>query len=803
MRVRALRFAATHWSENMRTTATAKAGMRGASIPRGYHDIPSKGGKKRVETCGPVLRKFSSAATPTTNLVHPCKWNARQGNCGAMQRRQRTFAASSATDAPTEETFEYQTETNRLMDLIVNSLYSNRDVFLRELVSNASDALDKVRFLALSDSTQLGDRPDLEIKIRADKDTNTVVIEDSGVGMTKSDLMDSLGTIARSGTAKFMEKIKDSQETHDANLIGQFGVGFYSAFLVADRVTVQTKNNADNTQWIWQSSMGSTSYSVKPDDGEPLGRGTRITLHLKEDAEEFCDPAKLQDLVKTYSEFINFPIKVWGEKTVPKEVVDVEATEKAREEAKKKAEEEGKEPEEVKEIMKTEYENVPDWIVQNENKPIWIRNPKEVSKEEYNGFFKTTFREFLDPLAQNHFNVEGTIEFRGILYVPGMAPFDSQQNFSGKSNNIKLYVKRVFISDEFDTDLMPRYLNFIKGVIDSSDLPLNVSREILQESRITRIMRKQLIKRSFDMIKEISKREDKSDYNTFWESFGKNIKLGIIEDPDNKAELAKFLRFYTTKSGDETVSLDDYIGRMKPEQKDIFYLAADNKEAAENAPFLEQLRKKDFEVIYLTEPIDEVAFTNLGEYQEKKLADVSKEDLALGEETEEEKQKEEQVAEQFKDVTEFMAGVLGGKVEKVVISKRLSDSPAILVTSKFGWSANMEKIMKAQAMGDSSAMEYMKGRKIMEINPDSPIIKDIKSRIANNKSDPQATEVVSLMYDTALLTSGFPVENPRDFAKKIYDTMTFAAGLSSEADSSDTSSTAVEPEVVDPEDPWK
>lgn len=713
------------------------------------------------------------------------------------------FAAASSTEAPTEESFEYQTETSRLMDLIVNSLYSNRDVFLRELVSNASDALDKIRFLSLSDNSQLGNRPDLEIRIKADAESKTIIIEDSGVGMTKSELMDSLGTIARSGTAKFMEKIKESQDSHDANLIGQFGVGFYSAFLVADRVTVQTKSNADDKQWVWQSSMGTTNYTVKPDDGESLIRGTRITLHLKEDAEDFCDPRKLQDLVKTYSEFINFPIKVWGEKTVPKDVVDVEATEKAREAAKKKAEEEGTEPEEVKDVMKTEYENVPDWIVQNENKPIWLRSPKEVTKEEYDGFFKTTFREFLDPLTHSHFNVEGTIEFKGILYIPGMAPFDNQQNFSGKSKNIKLYVKRVFISDEFDSDLMPRYLNFVKGVIDSSDLPLNVSREILQESRITRIMRKQLIKRSFDMIKDIAKREDKTDYNTFWESFGKNLKLGVIEDQENKADLAKFLRFYSSKSGNGMVSLDEYISGMKPEQKDIFYLAADNKEAAESAPFLEQLKKKDFEVLYLTEPIDEVAVTNLAEYEEKKLVDISKEDLSFGGETEEEKEKEEKIAGEFQQVTKFMASVLGSKVEKVVISKRLSDSPAILVTSKFGWSANMEKIMKAQAMGDSKAMEYMRGRKIMEINPESPIILDIKNRISKIKNDRQATEVVSLMFDTALLTSGFPIENPKDFAKKIYDTMAFAANLGTDEEGAAVADGAVEPEILDSDDPWK
>eukprot|EP00193_Tetraselmis_chui_P017455 CAMPEP_0177787150 /NCGR_PEP_ID=MMETSP0491_2-20121128/21318_1 /TAXON_ID=63592 /ORGANISM="Tetraselmis chuii, Strain PLY429" /LENGTH=785 /DNA_ID=CAMNT_0019308439 /DNA_START=138 /DNA_END=2495 /DNA_ORIENTATION=+ len=722
----------------------------------------------------------------------------------------RPLAAAAAEDA-TSETFEYQAEVDRLMDLIVNSLYSNREVFLRELVSNASDALDKARFVALTNPEILKEKEELEIYIQGNPEAKTLTITDSGIGMTKAELLESLGTIAKSGTAKFAAAVKEAKG--DANLIGKFGVGFYSSFLVADRVTVQTKSVEDETQWVWESTVGSTNFSVKPDtSGEPLGRGTRITLHLKEDSEELADENKLSNLLKTYSEFISFPIKLFKTDSIRKEVVDEDKTAEAREKAKKEAEEKGEEAAEVEPVMKTVYEDEKKYMVQNDNKPLWVRSPKDVKEDEYNEFFKTTFKDFMPPLAKNHFSVEGTIEFSGILFVPGMAPFE-QESMNSKSRNMKLYVRRVFISDQFDEDLMPRYLSFMKGIIDSSDLPLNVSREILQENRIVRLIKKQLVKRTLDTLKQLSSDEDQSKYNTFFEAFGRNLKLGLIEDKDNTKILADLVRFHSSKSGDDKISFQKYVEGMKEGQKAIYFMAAENKAQAEAAPFVEDLVKRGYEVLYLTEPIDEVAVTNMGKYGDFDLLDVSKEDLEL-EETEEEKKAMEALSKELEPTLGWMKDTLGDKVEKVVVSKRLNDSPCILVTSKMGWSANMERIMKTQAMGDNRAMEYMKGRKIMEVNPNSPVIKSLKERHSSNKDSAVASDMVKLMYETALITSGFAVDSPKAYAGRVYEMMANMSATSENVtatqstDAEDLSAReTVTPEVVEDgkggADPWK
>ena len=682
-------------------------------------------------------------------------------------------------------------------------------LLLLPCTSNASDACDKVRFKSIKDASALGSNEELKIEVKCDPDANTVTIQDSGIGMSKTELLESLGTIARSGTAKFMEAIKQSQDASsgDASLIGQFGVGFYSSFLVADKVRVQTKSNEDDKQWVWESSIGSVSYTVgeDTDEGEKFERGTKITLFLKDDAKEYSDHMRIRDLIRQYSEFIGFPIQLWTTKSVTKQVVDEEATEKK----KKEMEEKGESTEDMEPEMKTDYDTVWDWTLQNESKPLWLQSPREVEKEEYNGFFKTTFKEFMDPLAYNHFNVEGTYEFSGIVYIPGMAPFDMQEMQDAK--NLRLYVNKVFISDKFDESFLPRYLNFVKGVIDSKDLPLNVSREILQQSRVSRIMRKQLVKRTLDTIKEIKGRDDAKDYETFWEAFGKNLKLGVIEDQENRENLSKLLQFVSSKSGEGLTGLEDYVSRMKENQKAIYYIAAESKDIAENSPFVSDLLNRDMEILYLIEPIDEVCIANLGKFGEKDLVDVSKEDLVLDDESEEDKKTSEDVASEFKKVTDWMKEVLGQKVEKVIVTKRMTDGPCILVTSKQGWSANMEKIMRAQAMGDNRAMEYMKGKKILEINPNHPIIKTLKSACDSStpKADDNASSMVALMYETALLTSGFNVESPSDYAARVYEMISAAA---SSMDSSTTSSSGaaekVEAEVLSEEtdskdDPWK
>lgn len=663
------------------------------------------------------------------------------------------------------------------MDMIVNSLYSNKDVFLRELVSNASDALDKIRVISLTDTKAFETGSDLEIRIKADKEAKTITIEDTGVGMTKEDLMSSLGTIARSGTAKFAEAMKEAQKSGDSNLIGQFGVGFYSAFLVADSVRVQTKHN-DDEQWMWESNAGSHQFTVAKDASADLQRGTRITLRIKEDAADFLEESKIQSLIKQYSEFISFPIKLWSVERVPRQVEDEEATKKAQEAADKKAQEEGKDAAEpVKPIMKTEYDEVKAFKVQNENKPIWTRAPKDVTDEEYNTFFKNTFREFMDPMARSHFNVEGTLEFSGLLFIPGMAPFE--QFMDKDRSSIRLFVKRVFISDQFDEQLLPKYLSFMRGVVDSSDLPLNVSREILQESRVVRIIRKQLVKRAIDMMEDLAKKGDDA-YENFWSQFGRNVKYGIVDDAENKERLAGLLRYKSNKSGEVLTGLADYVERMKSDQKAIYYIAAESEALAASSPFVEKLTQKDVEVLYLSEAIDEWTVGNLTEFKGHKLVDVSKEDL----EFEDEKERLEAAGKELEPVISYMTEKLEGKISKVNVSARLTDSPCILVTSKYGWSANMQRIMKSQPMGDNRAMDYMKGDRIMELNPDNKVIKALNELVKADKSSAQAEEIATLMYETALLTSGFDVESPKVYANKVYDMMGLAlsGGATVEAD---------------------
>ncbi|CAI5462253.1 unnamed protein product [Closterium sp. Yama58-4] len=714
-------------------------------------------------------RSFSSGnpallARLSRSAAHATSASQRAGQKPATWSPVRCNATT--TEAPASETFTYQAEVNRLMDLIVHSLYSHREVFLRELVSNASDALDKLRFLSVTDPSLMAADAELAIRIKADPAAGTITITDTGIGMTKEELMDSLGTIAQSGTAKFVQAIKEKQEKEgevDSNLIGQFGVGFYSAFLVADRVTVCTKSAKGGKQWVWEAEADQSTYTIREDDGEQLARGTSIQLHLKDDQKaEYSDPARLASLVKNYSQFIGFPIYMWQEQTRSKE-----------EEYEEAAKEEGEPP--VKKT-RTVQEKYFDWVLENDTKPIWVRAPKEVEQAEYNEFFKNTFKEFLDPLAHTHFSTEGEIEFKSLLYVPGMAPFDANDMFSGKTRNIRLYVKRVFISDQFDGELLPRYMAFIKGVVDSNDLPLNVSREILQESRIVRIMRKRLVRKVFDMLDDIAARKDSdgkpsSDYTTFWQSFGRNVKLGCIEDSGNHKRLAPLLRFFSSASEDELISLEDYTGRMKDGQKEIYYIAADTVRSAKSAPFLEKLNQKGLEVLFLVEPIDEVAVTTLQSYKDLKFVDISKEDLDLGDEDEASKREQEK---EFQGVCDWMKGVLGDKVAKVQVSQRIASSPCVLVAGKFGWSANMERIMKAQTMGDPQQAEFMRGRRILEINADHPIIKDLKVQSSVAPDSPKARQLVDLLYETAHIASGFPPENPAEFGSRVYEMMALA-----------------------------
>ena len=723
------------------------------------------------------------------------------------EKKVETQAETKAESQPaqTEEanTFNFNADINQLLSLIINTFYSNKEIFLRELISNASDALDKIRYLAITDPTVLKNEEKYFIRIIPDKTNNTLTIWDSGIGMTKTDLINNLGTIARSGTRHFMELLNAGA---DISMIGQFGVGFYSSYLVANKVVVISKSN-DDEQYRWESIANSTFQVVKDtilnDKSNAIGRGTKIILYLKDECVEFLEERKLKDLIKKHSEFISFPIELWIEKTTEKEVDDDEDDDKKedekkdekKEEEKKEEKKEGEEKkqgeekkdEEKKEEKKEDEPKVEDTKEEkkekkkkkikevthefervNNTKPIWLRKKEEVTKEEYANFYKSITNDWEDHLACIHFTMEGHLEIKGILFVPKRAPFDLFEA-NKKKTNIKLYVRRVFIMDDCD-ELIPEYLGFIKGVIDSDDLPLNISRESLQQNKILKAIKKSITKKCIELFFQIA--ENAEDFKKFYEQFSKNLKLGIHEDSTNRAKLAELLRYYSTKSGDEMVSFKQYIERMQPKQKYIYYITGESKSVVAASPFIEKLKEKGIEVLYLTDPIDEYCIQQLKDFDGKQLKCCSKEGLDL-EDTEDEKKAFEELKTQYEPVCKKIKEILDNKVEKVVVGERLDESPCVLVTSEFGWTANMERIMKAQALRDNSMTSYMISKKTLEINPKHGIIKELKAQIEKDSNSSNIKDTIWLLYDTSLLNSGFSIEDPNAFAKRTYKMILF------------------------------
>jgi molecular chaperone HtpG len=632
----------------------------------------------------------------------------------------KTKKTPSKKGSSKKENMEFQTEVNQLLQLMIHSLYSNKEIFVRELISNASDACDKLRFEAISNDALYEGDSELRIEVEFDEDANTVTLRDNGIGMNRDEVIENIGTIAKSGTKEFLSKMT-GDAAKDSNLIGQFGVGFYSSFIVADKVTLTTRRAGDkaNQAVIWESD-GQSGFTLE--DTKKETHGTEIVLHLKEEEKEFANGWRLRSVISTYSDHIPLPVKML-----------------------KPDDSEG-----------AEGKLTDEWEVVNKANALWTEPKSSLKDEDYQEFYKHISHDYENPLAWSHNHVEGNLEYKSLLYVPAKAPFDLWE--PEQKNGIKLYVQRVFIMDD-TKNLMPNYLRFVRGIIDSSDLPLNVSREILQSNKTVDSMRKASVKKVLGLLDKMSKNE-KEQYQSFWNEFGKVIKEGPGEDFANKEKIAKLLRFSSTESDveEQTVTLEDYVSRMKEEQEEIYYITADSFTSAKNSPHLEVFRKKGIEVLLLSDRVDEWLTNGLQEFEGKKLSSVAKGELDLGKfESEEDKKEQKKSEEKAGSVIKHLKEVLGEKVEDVRVSHRLTSSPSCIVLNEQDMALYMQNLMK------QAGHEMPESKPVLEINPTHPLIE----RMEAETDDEQFSDWADILFDQALLAEGAQLEDPAGFVSKL------------------------------------
>lgn len=732
--------------------------------------------------------------------------------------RENLWASSivGADDAPTvddlhlsvpenAESFAFEAEVSRMLDIVVNSLYQNKDVFLRELISNASDALDKIRFLALTKPDYLKDEERLQVQIEYDNEQNTLTVRDTGIGMTHDELLSNLGTVARSGTTKFLQALKaddaDGNASGNISQIGQFGVGFYSAFLVADRVQVASKHLDSSSQYVWTSTNGSSEFQIYEDPrGNTLPRGTEITLFLKEDCLEYADEHKLTELAKHYSEFVTHPIYLRTENTIEVELDDEDVS-------KKDEENENVDDLEVKDDVDISEEEKPkktkevttfDWEILNGNPAIWTRSKEDITDDEYQSFFKVLTRGEGMAETWTHFNAEGNINFKSILYIPMDVPHGWQPGFSSPdSTGLSLYVRKVLISDEFE--LLPKYLQFMKGVVDSDDLPLNVNRETLQESKIIQIIKKKVVRKALEMLKNFQKESDTevaiddenkketteegeeitseaNKYNDWYVKFASQLKMGVIDDEPNRNRIIRLLQFESTLSEGRPTTIKKYMENMKDWQKDIFYVAGDGKEAVESSQFLEPFLEKGVEVLYFVEPVDEYMATTVGSFDGKRFKNIASDNIKLDDNDDDKDlatRREKFYKEKFKPLTTWLKSLFGPSIMRVAISKRQMSAPAIVSSAEYGHSANMERIMRAQAYSHGQNDFAMRSMKVFEINPRHPMILKLLDSAPPKDADDDykvprdVKDTAMILLEMALLNGGYPVSNPEGHSRRI------------------------------------